>query len=146
VDIKGNRIWRGAKTALGDKMHNAAFLRTRIDFIEEAFDKDEVSEIWITFPDPQPKKENKRLTSQRFLDKYANTLQPGGVLHLKTDNRDLYVFTLEVIAAHGHILLDSTDDLYANRAGREEVCAIKTFYEGGYLTAGKKICYIRFRL
>lgn len=146
IDIKGNRIWRGAKTAVENKMKNSAFLRTRIDFIGSAFAKDEVSELWITFPDPQPKKENKRLTAQRFLDKYKIFLRETGIIHLKTDNRELYDYTLEVIARNKHQLLDSIDDLYSNQKGREEVCSIQTFYETGYLKAGRKICYIRFRL
>ncbi len=146
VDIKGNRIWRGAKTALEEKIANAAFLRTRIDLIEHAFGKDEADEIWITFPDPQPRKENKRLTSQLFLHRYRNILKSGGFLHLKTDNKELYEFTLEVIGDNHHRLLDHTDDLYAQASGREEVCSIRTFYESGYLKAGKKICYIRFQL
>ena len=91
VDIKGARLWRGAKTAVEEKMQNVAFIRTRIELIENFFDADEVSEIWITFPDPQPKKEFKRLTCERFLNYYKHFLQPGSPIHLKTDSLELHV-------------------------------------------------------
>ena len=145
VDIKGNRIWRGAKTAVENKMSNVAFLRTRIDIIEDAFAKNEVSEIWITFPDPQPKKENKRLTSLAFLERYKKIIQSKGTIHLKTDSKELFDFTLETISANKLKLLDSASDLYAETE-REEVKSIQTFYESGFLKKGKKICYAKFQL
>ncbi|MEW6468062.1 MAG: tRNA (guanosine(46)-N7)-methyltransferase TrmB [Bacteroidota bacterium] len=146
IDIKGNRIWRGAKTALERNMRNVAFLRTRIDFIESAFGSNEVSEVWITFPDPQPKKENKRLTCSLFTERYRNLLRKDGFIHLKTDNKELYDYTLEVIGQNNYRLLDHTADLYAQQDRLEEAKSIQTFYESGFLREGKKICYIRFQL
>ena len=154
IDIKGNRIWMGAKEALDENMSNAAFLRTRIDFIEAAFAKDEVSEIWITFPDPQPQKtrERKRLTSPQFLERYKNLLKPDGLIHLKTDSFPLYEYTLEVIRKNSYELIEHTDDLYGKREiisfGDDlgEVGAIKTYYEKKFSALGFKICYLRFRI
>ncbi len=144
VDIKGNRIWRGAKTAIEKKMKNVAFLRTMIDGIASAFGKKEVSEIWITFPDPQPKKENKRLTAQIFLERYKSILQKNGIIHLKTDSRELYDYTLGVISKNKHELIDSSCNLYAEQ-GRDEVKSIQTYYEEKFLKQEKKIAYIKFR-
>jgi tRNA (guanine-N7-)-methyltransferase len=150
VDIKGNRIWVGAKAALESKLNNAAFLRARIDFIDSAFANDEVSEIWITFPDPQPtrKGEKKRLTSPRFLERYRKILKPGGIVHLKTDSTLLYEYTLEIIHGHKLKLIDSTNDLYGGHSSpaREEVKSIRTYYETGYLAKGMKINYLAFAL
>jgi tRNA (guanine-N7-)-methyltransferase len=154
VDIKGNRIWLGAKQALDSNMSNVAFMRTRIDFIEAVFDKNEVSEIWITFPDPQPQKTRarKRLTSPPFLNRYKNILAPGGLIHLKTDSFLLYEYTLEVIKENNYQLLEHTNDLYGKRDithfGDDlgEVGAIKTFYEKKFSDLGFKINYIRFRM
>ena len=154
LDIKGNRIWVGAKEALEKKLNNAAFLRGRIDFIEIAFDKQEVSEIWITFPDPQPTKKGlrKRLTCPRFLARYKNILKPNGVVHLKTDSTLLYEYTLEVIAEYQYKLLDSTNDLYgnaeqnaSNENARSDVKSIQTYYEKRYLKEGIKINYLKFQ-
>jgi tRNA (guanine-N7-)-methyltransferase len=149
VDIKGNRIWTGAKFALDEHLNNVAFVRTRIDFVEHCFDKDEISEIWITFPDPQPQKtrERKRLTNIRFLDRYKKFLKPGGILHLKTDNTGLFEYTLEVIKENGFELLFSTNDLYNNcPAGREELINIKTYYEKLHFSKGETIKYCSFKL
>jgi tRNA (guanine-N7-)-methyltransferase len=148
VDIKGNRMWVGAKAALENKISNAAFLRTRIDFIEYCFGKDEVSEIWITFPDPQPQKprERKRLTAPMFLDRYKKFLKPGGIIHLKTDSQMLYNYTLEVIEQNNYDLLDSTNDLYNAPANEdhENARSIKTYYEQRFLKENLKICYLKF--
>lgn len=145
VDIKGARIWRGAKTAMEEKIQNAGFLRTRIDYSNSFFNKDEISEIWITFPDPQPKKKNKRLTSAFFLNKYAEFLKPDGIVHLKTDNRELYLYTLSVIRFN-HLHVDITsEDLY-NSPVAAETFYIKTYYETKFLEMGLKIYYLRFRL
>ena len=145
VDIKGARIWRGAKTAIEKKLSNVAFLRTQIEFIENCFAPNEVSEIWITFPDPQPNKERKRLTHPIFLEKYKNVLQTNGILHLKTDSAELHEFTLEVIRDNNLKLIDATADLYESyHAKREEVKSIKTHYERLFTAKGKKITYIRF--
>jgi tRNA (guanine-N7-)-methyltransferase len=146
VDLKGARIWRGAKTALEKKIPNVAFLRSQIDFIEHCFAKNEISEIWITFPDPQKEKPRKRLTHFLFLARYKNILQHNGIIHLKTDSLELHEFTLEVIAGHALKLIDATNDLYGGDTDkeREEVKSIKTHYEKLFTDMGKKITYIKF--
>ena len=117
IDIKGARLWRGAKTSNVEQMQNVAFVRTRIELIEQFFATDEVSEIWITFPDPQPKKENKRLTCERFLGYYKHFLRAGSPIHLKTASQELHDYTLnEVIPAGGYKVEYATNDLYATRA------------------------------
>jgi tRNA (guanine-N7-)-methyltransferase len=145
VDIKGARIWRGAKTAFEDGMKNVAFLRTRIDFIEHAFAENEVDSIWITFPDPQPVKPRKRLTSPLFLSRYAGFLKPGGIIHLKTDNTELFEFTLEVINEGNHQLLMHTFDLHNSNLD-DDVMLTQTHYEKLFLAEGKPIKYLRFQL
>lgn len=117
VDIKGARLWKGAKTATLEKIPNVAFLRTRIEFITAFFASDEVSEIWLTFSDPQMKSENSRLTSPLFLERYRKFLKPGGVVHLKTDSRFLHEYTRAVIQANALPLYACTLDLYAGDAG-----------------------------
>lgn len=145
IDIKGNRIWKGAKLAGEEQIKNAAFLRTRIDFVTSFFAKDEVDEIWITFPDPQPKKPLKRLTSSRFLNKYNSFLTDGGWINLKTDNADLYEYTRALIK-HNRLETEfSTNDLYGSEYNNE-ILSIKTFYEKIWLSEGLKIHYLRFRL
>ncbi len=149
VDIKGNRIWTGAKEALDAKLNNVAFVRTRIDFIEHCFSENEVSEIWITFPDPQPQKTRtrKRLTNMLFINRYKKFLKPGGLIHLKTDSTSFYEYTLEVIAENKFTLLFNTDDLYVNcPAGREELVNIKTHYEKLFTDKGEKIKYCCFKI
>ena len=149
VDIKGNRIWTGAKEALDCKLNNVAFVRTRIDFIEHCFEKGEVSEIWITFPDPQPQKprERKRLTNMRFIDRYRKFLKPGGYVHLKTDNTGFYEYTLEVIQENKLNLIFHTNDLYTNcPIDRQELIQIKTHYEKLFTARGEKIKYILFQI
>ncbi len=146
VDIKGARLWRGAKTSNEEQMKNVAFIRTRIEMIASFFAKDEVSEIWITFPDPQPKKPMKRLTSERFLGHYREMLRPGGPIHLKTDSRELYDYTMdEVIAPAGYKVEFSTADLYASGYGGMAT-AVQTFYESMFLKEGKPITYIKFKI
>ncbi|MGZ3866813.1 MAG: tRNA (guanosine(46)-N7)-methyltransferase TrmB [Bacteroidia bacterium] len=149
VDVKGNRIWTGAKFALENKMSNVAFIRTRIDFIEYCFAKGEVDEIWLTFPDPQPQKTRtrKRLSNPMFLDRYRKILKPGGVLHLKTDSTSFYEYTLEVVAEQKLELIYSTSDLYINNpSGKEELTSIKTYYEKLFTEKGEKIKYCCFKL
>lgn len=149
VDIKGNRIWTGAKEAVVNNMNNVAFVRTRIDFIEACFDKNEVSEIWITFPDPQPQKtrERKRLTNMLFISRYRNILNPSGTVNLKTDNEPFYDYTREVIKENNLIELDATNDLYANVGLRDEALTnIKTHYEKIFSDKGFKICYLKFKI
>ena len=146
VDIKGARLWRGAKTSNEEQMHNVAFIRTRIEMINRFFGDNEVSEIWITFPDPQPKKPMKRLTSPRFLQYYSSMLRPEGTIHLKTDSRELYDYTLdEVIRPAGHTLLFATPDLYAS-GHNSMATAVQTFYENMFLKEGKPITYLCFKL
>jgi len=145
VDYKGNRLWRGAKTALEDGVNNVAFLRIQIENLLDYFADAEVDEIWITFPDPQPQlsREKKRLTSPRFLNKYIEILKPGGYVNLKTDNDGLYVYTSEKIAElklKEHI---NTADLY-NSKFADEVLSIKTYYEKKYLKDNKNINYLKF--
>ncbi|MFH1005033.1 MAG: tRNA (guanosine(46)-N7)-methyltransferase TrmB [Bacteroidota bacterium] len=147
IDIKGSRLWRGAKTALEKNLLNVAFLRMRIDFIEHCFAKNEVSEIWITFPDPQPNKEKKRLTHAIFLNRYKNILKPNSSIHLKTDNAELYEFTLKVIKENNFHLLLSTNNLYSENIFEfEEAKSIQTFYEKQFLAERKNITYLSFLL
>ena len=146
VDIKGARLWRGAKTGVEEDMSNVAFIRTRIEMIQRFFASDEVGEIWITFPDPQPKKPQKRLTSERFLSYYRSFLKPGGIVHLKTDSQELYDYTLnEVLIPSKMPVLYSTNDLYASDC-EDESKLTQTFYEKIWLTEGKPITYIRFTI
>jgi tRNA (guanine-N7-)-methyltransferase len=149
VDIKGNRIWTGAKEAITRKFGNVAFLRTRIDFIHHCFSANEVHEIWITFPDPQPQKtrERKRLTHMMFIERYRQFLKPGGIIHLKTDSTSLYEYTLRVISDNGLRLLWHTADLYRNcPPDRRELTDIKTYYEQLFTSKGEDIKYISFTI
>ena len=146
IDIKGARLWRGCKTSNEEGMKNVAFIRTRIQLIEQFFAAGEVSEIWVTFPDPQPKKPNKRLTSERFLSYYKNILRPDSTIHLKTDSYELYDYTLnEVIPQGNYQVVFATDDLYGTPCDLE-VCEVRTFYESMFLKEGKKITYIQFKI
>ena len=147
IDIKGSRMWTGAKYANENNLKNVAFLRTRIDMICKCFEKNEVDEIWITFPDPQIKRKRvrKRLTHPIFLKKYSHILKPKSKIHLKTDSQFFYGFTLGVIASEGHMLDDATSDLYNSLVKREHL-HIKTFYEKMFLKVGKPITYLCFRL
>lgn len=146
IDIKGARLWRGCKTSNEEGMKNVAFIRTRIQLIEQFFATGEVSEIWVTFPDPQPKKPNKRLTSERFLSYYKNILRPDSTIHLKTDSYELYDYTLnEVIPQGNYQVVFATDDLYGTPCDLE-VCEVRTFYESMFLKEGKKITYIQFKI
>ena len=145
IDIKGNRIWRGAKTALDKGLKNVAFLRTQIDKINDYFERDEVSEIWITFPDPQLRtsKAKKRLTHPKFLGMYKGFLKPGGSINLKTDSPDLYRFTKTVIDLYELPLLQDTDDVYASREIDKEL-EIKTHYEKLDIAQSNKVHYLKF--
>jgi tRNA (guanine-N7-)-methyltransferase len=149
VDIKGNRIWTGAKQAIEQKLSNVAFLRTRIDFIDHCFEAGEVDEIWITFPDPQPQstRARSRLTHPLFINRYKKFLKPGGLVHLKTDSTSLYEYTLEVINALKLPLVWHTNDLYKNcPTDRQELVSIKTYYEKLFTDKGEDIKYICFKL
>jgi tRNA (guanine-N7-)-methyltransferase len=145
IDYKGNRIWRGAKTALEDGVGNVGFLRIQIETLIEYFAPGEVDEIWITFPDPQPQlsREKKRLTSTRFLDMYRVILKPGGFVNLKTDNDDLHAYTVEKIVGTALNLHVKTEDLYHSEHANE-VLSIKTYYEKKYLKHNKNINYLKF--
>jgi tRNA (guanine-N7-)-methyltransferase len=145
IDYKGNRIWRGAKTAIEDGVNNVAFIRMQIETLTEFFAKGEVDEIWITFPDPQPQlsREKKRLTSPRFLNMYIEVLKPGGCVNLKTDNDGFYEYTAEKIKElklKEHV---NTADLYHSEYA-DEVLSIKTYYEKKYLKDNKNINYLKF--
>jgi tRNA (guanine-N7-)-methyltransferase len=145
IDYKGNRIWRGAKTALEEGVNNVGFLRIQIETLLDYFADEEVDEIWITFPDPQPQisREKKRLTSSRFLDMYKLVVRPGGFINLKTDNDDLHAYTAEKIAETGLNLHARTEDLYHSEFA-DEVLSIKTYYEKKYLKDNKNINYLKF--
>jgi tRNA (guanine-N7-)-methyltransferase len=147
IDIKGNRIWVGAKKALENKLHNVAFLRTQIDQVNEYFLKDEVDEIWITFPDPQLRKSKakKRLTHPKFLRLYQQFLKQGGYIHLKTDSPDLYDFTKKVIEMYGCTLHKDYENLYNDAPGIEEL-QIKTHYESLDIAQSNRIHYLCFSL
>jgi tRNA (guanine-N7-)-methyltransferase len=146
IDIKGARMWRGAKTANEKNLPNVAFLRTRIEFINSFFSRDEVDEIWITFPDPHPgaRNSNKRLTSSWFLNTYRQFLKDKGLIHLKTDNKELYEFTMRTLAYNNLQTIFSTNDLYSEH--NDNILSIKTHYEKIYLTSGMRITYLSFRL
>jgi tRNA (guanine-N7-)-methyltransferase len=175
IDIKGARMWRGAKTANDQGLPNVAFLRTRIEFINSFFSADEVDEIWVTFPDPHPggRNSNKRLTSPWYLNSYRMFLKDKGVVHLKTDNRELYDFTQKMLMHNNIDILVATDDLYSGESSDksvysnektlshpdvtdpsqhsgvkyyEDILSIRTHYENIFLKAGLKITYLAFRL
>ena len=171
VDIKGARLWRGAKTSNEEQMKNVAFIRTRIELIDRFFAEGEVSEIWITFCDPQLKKPNKRLTSPRFLDTYDRFLAPNSVMHLKTDSQELYEYTLnEVLPLRDVEILAHTNDLYsdnvsthqpilpgytgdtacdqsgANLSTLIEAKMTQTFYEKMFLEQGMPITYLQWKI
>lgn len=145
VDIKGARIWRGAKTATEEGLPNAAFVRTDIELIDRFFAPGEVAEIWITFPDPQMQKTRRRLTSPRFLNLYLNILQPNGLVHLKTDSPFLFEYTRRLADENALEVEASTSDLYGSGLA-DPTTSIKTFYEQQWLARGKKIKLISMHL
>ena len=145
IDIKGPRLWRGCKTVQEKGMKNVAFIRNKVEFLNSFFSEEEISEIWITFPDPQPKKFEKRLTSARFLEIYSNILKPDGIIHLKTDSVLIYKFTNEIIKLNKLNTIYSTDNLY-NTGQDNELTQIKTYYEQKFLNERTKITYLKFGL
>lgn len=147
IDVKGARMWRGCKTSQEKKLKNVAFIRTKVELIKYFFDKNEISEIWLTFPDPQPKKykARKRLTSPRFLEIYNTILSPEGIIHLKTDNTGLFDYTLDVIKENGHQLLYLTKNLY-NSGYNDDKILINTYYEKMFLEQNIPIKYLKFKL
>ncbi len=148
IDIKGARFWRGAKTATEEEMKNVAFIRTQIELIDFIFGKNEVSEIWITFPDPQIKykRTKHRLTNTTFLKKYHQIVIEEGTINLKTDSEFMHGYTLGLLHGEGHEILHSNHDVYKNHYSPEEVINTQTFYEKQYLDQGKPITYIKFRV
>lgn len=145
IDIKGARMWTGAKQVEEEGIGNAAFLRCEIENIDNFFTGGEVSNIWITFPDPQMKKSRKRLTSSKFLELYRKILKPGGIVNLKTDSPFLFEYTHRLVELNGFQVEECTDDLYGSGKA-DEVSSIKTYYEQQWLARGKKIKLISFRL
>lgn len=145
VDIKGARMWTGAKQVVEAGLNNVAFLRTSIEFIDRLFAPGEVSEIWITFPDPQMKNENKRLTGTRFLKNYRNILKDGGLVHLKTDSPFLYTYTDALIKENNLPVEVNTSNLY-NSGLADDILEIKTHYERQWLERGLTIKYLKFHL
>jgi tRNA (guanine-N7-)-methyltransferase len=146
VDVKGNRIWKGAKYALENGLKNVGFHRLMIGNIEEFFAPGEIDEFWITFPDPQHAKERKRLTNAMFLRRYRNIAKPGAILNLKTDSTRFYEYTKEVIAEQQLEVLADSDDIYNWDEIPEYLANIQTFYEKMWLADGKKIKYLKFVL
>lgn len=160
IDIKGARLWKGAKHVETNKLPNVIFIRTSIDFIEWIFAKDEISEIWITFADPQLQSPRKRLTGILFLERYKKFLVPAGVIHLKTDSRFLHEYTKALAEQNGCKILSCNADIYSvaqpetqQRAQEEnaqnyppELLTVQTFYEKFFLTQGLKITYLAFQL
>ncbi len=147
IDVKGNRMYIGAKMAIDEKITNAVFLRTQIEKLPDYFQETEVDEIWITFPDPQLRlsKAKKRLTHPRFLRLYKKVLKQEGVVHLKTDSPHLYLFTKKVAAMAGIQFLADTDDAYNSSLNSDEL-KIKTHYESLDIAGSKKIHYLKFKL
>lgn len=145
VDIKGARMWTGAKQVVEAGLTNVAFLRTSIEFIDRLFAPDEVSEVWITFPDPQMKNVNKRLTGTRFLNNYRNMLKDGGIVHLKTDSPFLYTYTDAMVKLNNLPVEVNTSNLY-NSGLADDILEIKTHYEKQWLGRGLTIKYLKFQL
>lgn len=151
VDIKGARMWIGAKQALEENLTNVAFLRTRIELIERYFDTDEVDEIWLTFSDPQPNKPKKRLSSRIFVNRYKKFLKKDGIIHMKTDSDLLFESTLEEIKEHGYEMLECTWDLYNELPENldektRDIFHIKTHYEKLFTAKGSIIKYCKFKV
>jgi tRNA (guanine-N7-)-methyltransferase len=148
IDIKGARFWRGAKTAIDENLGNVAFVRTQIELVDFIFAKNEVSEIWITFPDPQIKfqRTKHRMTNASFLKKYHHILINEGIMNLNTDSEFMHGFTLGLLQGEGHEVLYANHTVYKNEGAPKEVTETQTFYENQYLEVDKPITYIQFRL
>jgi tRNA (guanine-N7-)-methyltransferase len=147
VDIKGSRIWKGSSTATQEGIHNVAFLRTQIQQLDQFFDQGEISELWITFPDPFPRDgdEKRRLTSPRFLDMYKPMIKSGGIIHFKTDNTGLFDYSLELVKSRIDIeVIGFTSDFYQSE-WKDDHFGIKTKYEKLFSDKGEKIKYLKFR-
>lgn len=151
IDIKGARFWFGAKEAHTSGMNNVAFLRTQVELIDQFFDKDEVDEIWITFPDPQIKyrRTKHRMTHPDFLERYKKILKPGGVIHLKTDSEFLHGYTLGLLQGLGHEIVTAHHNIYGApeyEPGTPLLRDVRTYYEELFSAKGKTITYIKFRI
>ncbi len=146
IDVKGNRIWKGAKYALDNNLKNVAFHRLMIGNIVDYFEKDEIDEFWITFPDPQHAKERKRLTNSMFLDRYRAISKPGAIMNLKSDSSRFYNYTKEVINEQKLTVLEDSSNIYEWENAPEYLLNIQTFYENMWLEEGKKIKYLRYVL
>ena len=145
IDYKGPRLWRGCKTVEEKKLSNVAFIRNKVEFLSSFFDNNEISDIWITFPDPQPKRDKKKLTSERFLNIFKGILSPGGYVRLKTDSKHMFDFTQRIIDLNDILLDFASDDIYGeNESHRTH--NIKTFYEEQFLEENKKITYTKFQI
>lgn len=145
VDIKGARLWKGAKLALGQGLKNVGFIRTNIELIGQFFGPGEVSEIWLTFPDPQMRKSRKRLTSTFFIEKYRSFLKPEGLIHLKTDSNFQYNYTREMAKLNHFEIIDDTDNLY-EWEHLNDTLRIRTFYEKQWIERGITIKYLSFKV
>lgn len=147
IDIKGARFWRGAKTAIEEKLENVIFLRTQIELLDFIFEKNEIDEIWLTFPDPQIKFQRRkhRLTNTKFLSIYKNILNDSGIIHLKTDSEFLHGYTLGKLEEMSINPIVSNHDIYKNLNAPVEATQIQTHYEKIYLNEGKKITYLNFK-
>ena len=151
IDIKGARFWFGAKEAIENNLNNAAFLRAQIELVDCFFDRDEVDEIWITFPDPQIKyrRTKHRMTHPDFLERYKKILKKDGIMHLKTDSEFLHGYTLGLLQGAGHEIISAHHDIYGApeyEPGTPLLREIKTYYEGLFSAKGKTITYIKFRI
>lgn len=145
IDRKGARMWKGAKEAVENNINNAAFLRAQIDMLPYYFNSNEISEIWITFPDPQPKKPNKRMTCPKYLNMYSRVLTPHGTVNLKTDSEALYNFTIDTIQQLQYTTLQNITDIYALQP-MPDILTIQTYYEKMWLEQGYAIRYVQFLL
>lgn len=145
IDIKGARMFTGAKAAMHEALDNVAFLRTNIDNVGSFFDKNEVNEIWLTFPDPQMKRSRRRLTSAFYMTRYSGIVREGGIVHLKTDSKFMYDYTRALVKLNGLEIVSETDDLYQSDILNEWL-SIRTFYETQWIDRGFTIKYLAFRL
>jgi len=145
VDVKGSRMWNGAKKAIENQVSNVCFLRTSIEIIDKFFAAGEVQEIWITFPDPQMKSTRRRLTATNFMEKYREILAPGGIIHLKTDSNFQYQYTLEMVKENGFEIISNIENIYQSEL-LTDVLSIQTFYEKQWRERGIDIKYLAFKI
>ncbi len=145
IDIKGSRMWTGAKQAIESELSNVAFLRTKVEMLSHFFDTNEISEIWLTFPDPQMKKVTKRMTATNFMAQYQKFVKPNGIIHLKTDSNFMFTYTCEMVKENTYTILFKNEDLYKSEID-DKILEIKTYYEQQWLARGITIKYIQFEL